>query len=76
MSESKLVSKKKRNVSEVEMAQTANADAIGGKSNFQELEDDDGFAKPKGVLTRDAIAKHLAFKLKIANNVTNVSTLI
>ena len=47
MSESKLVGKKKRNVSEVEMAQTGNADAQGGIP-FQEPIDDDGFAKPKG----------------------------
>ena len=49
MSESKLVGKKKRNVSEVEMAQTGNADAQSGRALFQEVEDDDGFAKPKGV---------------------------
>ena len=48
MSESKLVGKKKRNVSEVEMAQTGNADAQGGLPAFQDPIDDDGFAKPKG----------------------------
>ena len=56
--------RKGKNVSEVEMVQTSDG---GVFKDAQKGGLEDGYAQPKGVQTRQAIAKHLAAKLKIPN---------
>ena len=41
----------------------------GGQKAVEGPDSSNGFAQPKGVQTRKAIASHLAKKLKIAENV-------
>ena len=57
--------RKGKNVSEVEMVQTSDG---GVFKDAQKGGLEDGYAQPKGVQTRQAIAKHLAAKLKIEND--------
>jgi hypothetical protein len=63
----KMGSKKRKDVSELEMIKTGDSNLFQGgpKENTPANKD---FAQPKGVQTRAAIANHLAKKLKISSN--------
>ena len=59
-------SKKRKDVSELEMIQTADSKLFSQVKDNETPENGD-FAQPKGIQTRAAIANHLSKKLKIAN---------
>ncbi len=64
---SKMGSKKRKDVSELEMINTGDSKLFQGGAGQKEQNSQD-FAQPKGVQTRAAIANHLAKKLKISSN--------
>ena len=65
-----------KGVSEVELIGTADSKLFHRNQPGQGDIGEEGFAQPKGVQTRAAIANHLAKKLKIANSSHDLTTLM
>lgn len=65
---SKMGSKKRKDVSELEMINTGDSKLFSATGQKDQNGTDQNFAQPKGVQTRAAIANHLAKKLKISSN--------